>query len=146
MIYRRRLGLAGLALALGLAATAWVAGPARAAPGDLPPRPEPASPAAAGALIQLQVPAGQAGLWTVVQWQDALGGWHPVEGWRGTLDTVHQGTGVKTWWVAPEHLGTGPFRWVAYPDERSNVALAASEPFHLPAAASRKMVIGLARP
>jgi hypothetical protein len=32
-------------------------------------------------------------LWTSVQWQDAGGEWHAVEGWQGTLDGVRLGDG-----------------------------------------------------
>lgn len=85
-----------------------------------------------GASIQLQVAGtnnhpGVNLFWTVVQWQDAHGGWHTVDGWQGTLDDgVH-----KTWWVAPKDFATGPFRWVVY-EERDGDLLAASYSFQLP--------------
>jgi len=104
-----------------------------------------ASPRAANARIVVRVHFPVAWPWhvvgwqevcTVVQWKDALGGWHAVEGWRGTLDQVSASAdggiaGLKTWWVADEDLGTGPFRWVAYRCEVGH-QLAASEAFHLP--------------
>jgi hypothetical protein len=73
-------------------------------------------------------------LWTVVQWQDAEGIWHDVEGWKGTLDDVTIGedgqvVGHKTWWVSKVHLGEGPFRWLVY---QKSKRLALSETFHLP--------------
>jgi hypothetical protein len=60
-----------------------------------------------GTYIELVAP-GQAGAWSVVQWQDSVGNWHDVEGWRGTLDSQ----GVIRWWVDAKDFGTGPFRWV----------------------------------
>jgi hypothetical protein len=75
--------------------------------------------------IELAVDPALAGLWTVVQWQDRLGGWHDVEGWQGTLDA----DGKKTWWVDKTDLGKGPFRWKIVQDGE---LLAASESFYLP--------------
>src|SRR5687767_12315425 len=59
----------------------------------LPPRePTPSGPdkdkdndkdAPIGAYIELQVQPAQAGLWTVVQWQDSAGVWRNAEGWQG---------------------------------------------------------------
>jgi hypothetical protein len=74
-------------------------------------------------------------LWTEVQWQDDKGEWHAVDGWRGTLDRVIEKEGViigqKTWWVAEDALGTGPFRWQVYQDEGGRL-LTTSNPFDLP--------------
>ena len=74
-------------------------------------------------------------LWTVVQWQDASGNWHDVEGWRGTFDDVVIENGAviaqKVWWVAQVDLGKGPFRWLVYRGQGS-VLLARSTPFYLP--------------
>ena len=67
------------------------------------------------------------GAWTIVQWQDSAGGWHDVEGWRGTLD----GPTLKRWWVADKDFGTGPFRWVVI-QEPSAAPPHISEPFSLP--------------
>ena len=106
----------------------------------LPPRPTPVTPtpvpapvftSPGWAVIELHVQPAQAGRWTVVQWQDALGGWHDVEGWRGTLDEVSNGVGTKKWWVARPNLDTGPFRWVIYQSQGGKL-LAASEAFRLP--------------
>ena len=80
-------------------------------------------------------------LWTTVQWQDARGEWHAVEGWQGTLDGVRLGDGDapigdKTWWAAEDNLGSGPFRWAIYRGEGGGTGrgrlLATSEPFYLP--------------
>lgn len=95
----------------------------------LPPRPTPEptvpSPKPPNGAIELTVEAAPVGLWTIVQWQDALGGWHDVEGWQGTLDDgVH-----KTWWVDKADYGKGPFRWVVIYGE----ATFTSDSFYLPA-------------
>ena len=91
-----------------------------------PPRPT-ATPAPRGAIIELHVESAPAGLWTVVQWQDALGGWHDVGGWQGTLDAGDR----KTWWVDEDDYGKGPFRWMV---TQGGELMATSEPFYLPEA------------
>jgi len=108
----------------------WLGGPLPAV--ALPPRPEPQpaatpSPKPVGGAIELRVaPAGRA-LWTVVQWQDSLGGWHDVEGWQGMLD----GSDDKTWWVHRADFGKGPFRWAMYQGVGGEW-VATSEGFYLP--------------
>ena len=104
----------------------------------LPPRPEP-TPAPnpiAGGGIELRVQSTQAIDWasvqTLVQWQDGLGSWHDVEGWRGTLDELYSDGGRKTWWMSKEHFGTGPFRWAIY---KGDETLATSESFAMPKSA-----------
>ena len=118
----------------------WGASLAQAAPSALPPRPTPATPtpvppqvytSPGWAVIELHVQPPQAGQWTVVQWQDAHGGWHDVEGWRGTLDEVSNGVGKKKWWVARSNFDTGPFRWMIYQNQGGRL-LAASQVFRLP--------------
>ena len=107
---------------------------------DLPPRftptPTPTRRSATGGSIELRVQSDQAGPWTavetVVQWQDGLGDWHDVDGWRGTLDQFYTDGGRKTWWVSERDFGTGPFRWVVYEGDDT---LAVSESFYLPASA-----------
>jgi hypothetical protein len=98
---------------------------------QLPPRPEPRQPTARPpklyGAIELHVTSAQPGLWIVVQWQDAFGDWHDVEGWQGTLDEGD----LKTWWVDEDDLGKGPFRW----DLRQGIggaSVAVSESFYLP--------------
>lgn len=109
----------------------------------MPPRPpRPTSPPAAASpdrtLIVLSLslpaeatPATWQELWTVVQWQDAMGEWHDVEGWRGTLDEVALGIGKKCWVVDDKDLGDGPFVWLVYA-RPGGALVAASFPFYLP--------------
>ncbi len=50
-----------------------------------------------------------------VQWGDAIGGWHRVDGWSGSLDQITpQGVPFKRYTVFPSNYGQGPFRWVIY--------------------------------
>lgn len=104
----------------------------------LPSRPKPDRAAEAerpvGAYIELRVQPAQAGLWSVVQWQDAAGNWHDVEGWRGTVE------GVRVWWVAEADFGKGPFRWVIYQGQ-DGPRLATSTPFNLPSEANQTVQI-----
>jgi hypothetical protein len=126
-------------------------GVAHAAPPPLPPLPPPPSQAQAaparftGGFIELRAqfpPAWQwkrahwQELWTVVQWLDEWGRWRNVEGWQGSLDEVvtdEGGTvvGHKTWWVAKDDLGRGPFRWRVYRSQ-GGWLLATSQTFDLP--------------
>lgn len=130
-------------IALSTLSLVLLQGPLRtqAAPQALPPRPTVApSPTPtvhatdddddsprAGATIELQASTAPAPTWTVVQWQDAQGDWHDVEGWQGTLDD-----GVKRWWVAPADFRTGPFRWRIYAEKGGDV-WGTSDWFDLPA-------------
>ncbi|MCB9422809.1 MAG: hypothetical protein H6667_23620 [Ardenticatenaceae bacterium] len=105
----------------------------------LPPRPtavpSPVHTKLDGGFLELQIEGSVvAGIWTVVQWQDALGDWHEVTGWQGTLDEGY----TKTWWVGPEDLGTGPFRWEIQLDE---AVLATSEEFSLPAQPGERQLV-----
>ncbi len=78
---------------------------------NLPPRPTPSANVPAGdSYILLHTDAAPSGAWSIVEWKDAAGDWHVVDGWQGTLDEG----GVKRWWVAPTDRGKGPFRWVVY--------------------------------
>lgn len=79
-------------------------------------------------------------MWTVIQWQDAAGNWHTVEGWQGTLDEMVNTEGVKTWWVARPEWGKGPFRWMVY-ERRGGRLLAPSAPFKLPSAQDQRIGI-----
>lgn len=123
-----------LAAALGLFAFVVSLSLAPGTVSALPPRPTAvptptvaSSSAAAGASIQLRVTSASPNVWTVVQWQDALGGWHDVEGWRGSLDDGS----LKTWWVNQADFGKGPFRWLVYGADRSK-PLGTSASFNLP--------------
>lgn len=90
-----------------------------------------ATPASAsglsGAFIELEAKPMRAGLWTRVQWQDALGNWHAVAGWQGAFNPDQR----VLWYVGAEHLGKGPFRWLVYEGETGGL-LATSDPFDLP--------------
>src|SRR5512138_3173076 len=95
-----------LGLLCGLVIVTWLAVPTQSsAVHALPPRPTPITPTPTaapasyvreGGLIELHVHPIQTGLWTLIQWQDAGGQWHDVNGWQGTLDGDFQ-----VWWVAP---------------------------------------------
>jgi hypothetical protein len=98
----------------------------------LPPRPtvEPAKTKQPGAYIQLQLSGaaiGTEGVWTIVQWVDEFGVWNDVTGWQGTVEL----DGTQTWWVAPEDMGSGPFRWRTLSSPTGGV-LATSDEFMLP--------------
>jgi hypothetical protein len=117
----------------------------------LPPRPtpEPATESGdAGAPLELHLRLSPARLarwqtiWTVIQWQDAVGAWHDVEGWRGSLDQVVNGEGQKIWWVYQRDLGTGPFRWLVY-DRPGGKLLAKSSSFNLPGVSGQTVAITL---
>jgi hypothetical protein len=128
--------------ALALVATAIVAQPAWA---QLPPRPE--EDGLEGASIQLWVEYPRNWPWgsvhwqqvvTAVEWRDGAYSWHQVEGWQGAPDQVHitqqlTVVALKTWWVAEDDLGTGPFRWTVRLAEGGDV-LGTTEPFTLPMA------------
>lgn len=92
----------------------------------LPPRPDSRPASIKGASIELHVEGLGPDMWAVVQWQDGLGGWHDVDGWRGELEEQR-----VTWWVSPEHFGDGPFHWVVYRGTDGEV-LTTSESFDLP--------------
>ena len=117
---------------------------AQAAPPALPPRPTPLPTLSLrqermllyDSRIQLIVSPARAKLWTVIQWQDAFGNWHDVEGWRGTLDDVVGSQGEQVWWVAQADRGAGPFRWLVY-DRLGGKLLARSELFNLPTASGQ---------
>jgi hypothetical protein len=124
-----------IGLLCGLVVMTWLAAPTRSAVQALPPRPTPATitPTAApssyvreGGLIELHVQPARTGLWTLIQWQDARGQWHDVDGWQGTVDGA-----IQIWWVAPRDFGKGPFRWQIY-QSRGGRLLANSPSFSLP--------------
>jgi hypothetical protein len=84
--------------------------------------------AANGAHIELRVQPGLGGAWTVVQWQDGMGRWHDVDGWRAQIESDQ----AVNWWVAPKHLDTGPYRWLVYREQDRRAVVWASELFYLP--------------
>ncbi len=82
-------------------------------------------------FIVLQMAASSpvpADLWTQVEWQDVAGVWSNVDGWAGNFNE----NGQVIWWVAPEHEGTQPFRWVVYESEMNKTAVSTSPSFTLP--------------
>ena len=91
-----------------------------------------------GAYIALQVQPASSELWTVVQWQDSAGGWHDVEGWRGTLDS----SGYRRWWVAAKDFNTGPFWWVVKRGANGPV-VGTSDPFTLPGQANSTLQVSV---
>jgi len=138
IIIRIAIGLGLTCLVLAVAA---LASPTQLAAQGLPPRPtltpQPTPTAASsaqteGALIELYVPTRQMTLWTVVEWQDSLGGWHTVEGWQGILDEINSADmGRKVWWVSRAEMGKGPFRWQVYQSQNGPL-LVTSRLFDLP--------------
>jgi hypothetical protein len=95
----------------------------------------PTSPPAGGAITLYAFPV-QPELWTVVQWQDAQGGWHPVEEWQGTFNKENQ----VVWGVAPDDQGKGPFRWAIYRGQDGPL-VATSDSFYLPDSADKSVWI-----
>lgn len=102
--------------------------------------PSSSRPSDEGAAIELRVQflAGsppsvewREGLWTMVQWQDGLGEWHDVHGWRAKLDQVQGDEGEKVWYLAEDRFGEGPFSWAIYPDPEGEF-IAQSAPFYMP--------------
>ncbi len=96
---------------------------------DWPERPEdesapPSGPGKVGAGIELWVSGAVGPVSAVVQWQDGLGTWHDIDGWRGEVedDTV-------LWFVAEKDFSTGPYRWVVYDDTGT---LGTGESFDMP--------------
>ena len=120
--------------------------PAAALPPRPSPPPTPAPPPPAGGLITLaavaQSPLIPGELWTRVQWQDPQGNWREVDGWRGAFDNNL----TVTWWVAPEDLNTGPFRWLVYANQSGGKAIAISEPFDLPPAPGQTTAVTVTLP
>ena len=90
------------------------------------------------AFIELYVEPVQSGLWAVVQWQDAAGTWHDVEGWRDAL-----AGGYQQWALFPPEYGRGPFRWAIY-EGAGGKLLAASAPFDLPSMNMTRVTVSVA--
>jgi hypothetical protein len=89
--------------------------------------PIPAAPPAGGAITLRAYPV-EPDYWTAVEWQDAQGGWHIVEGWQAPFDDQNQ----VAWGVGTDNLGKGPFRWAIYQGQGGPL-VATSESFYLPA-------------
>ncbi|MBN1889706.1 MAG: hypothetical protein JW850_17045 [Thermoflexales bacterium] len=104
--------------------------------------PAPSSPPEGGQIVLCVRGDVRPTVWTVVQWQDGLGDWHDVEGWRGTLDEVASGEGKKTWWVGRADLGHGLFRWLVY-ERLDGHLLAHSASFNLPPVPGQTALVDL---
>jgi len=79
----------------------------------------------------------------MVQWQDSAGVWRDVQGWQGSFDAVSQGEGSKTWWVAQQDWGKGPFRWELC-QQSTGAMLATSDPFYLPGGPNQRVQVHVA--
>jgi hypothetical protein len=152
----------GLAVAIGLLALClpWQGLGAVQAEPLLPPRPtpppvQPGSPPVPGSsegprsgpfiilVVDWANPAGDLAsrwqqLWTVVEWVDAQGQWHLVEGWQGNLDEPYR----KIWGVSEKDLGKGPFHWVVL-DRQGGEVVGVSAPFYLPRAPNDSTIVHL---
>ncbi|MFP4343445.1 MAG: hypothetical protein ACLFU8_02020 [Anaerolineales bacterium] len=114
----------------------------------LPPRPDPTATAIVvpgggdaepgSIVLQVAVPADEsrppADLWSEVEWVDAQGDWHVVEGWRAPLERGYR----RSWGVLPRDFGKGPFRWALYEGSEGEL-LDVSAPFHLPGSRSESV-------
>jgi len=119
-----------------------------------PPEPV-APPPPAGVNIILDVRLGETRAanwflyWTVVQWQDAEGNWHTIDGWQGNFDQAspagNEAKVLKTWWASDDLLGRGPFRWLVY-DSREGRVIGQSEPFKMPTSAGQNAVVTISVP
>lgn len=87
--------------------------------------PAPISPTS-GAYIRLEIMPEGLVYWTEIEWQDGLGDWHKVDGWRGstTNDQIQ-------WFVGSELLGSGPFRWLVFSEE-NEMLLGVTNQFCMP--------------
>ena len=146
---------AGKALLLlgGIVAFLLLAAPVQADT-RLPPRPPlpqptvtpPAPPAPAllvtpgepapGAHIWLIAVDAPGGAWARVEWQATDDTWHEVAGWQADLLPGRS----QRWWVAPQHFGAGPFRWVVT-QEKDGPVWSVSQPFLLPGEADSLLVV-----
>ena len=131
---------AALILLTGLL-TLVVPAPGAANADGLPPRETPTSGGGGGqgggiggAFIELVTPGTVAGSWAIVQWSDANGDWHDVEGWRGWA-----GDSCR-WWVHAKDFGRGPFRWVVTQEPGGPVVQSSAE-FFLPVYAGQTVLI-----
>jgi hypothetical protein len=96
-------------------------------PTPQPPTVQLLYPELKGAFIELHAQPLRSGLWTRIQWQDAFGGWHDIEGWQGSFNEDQR----VLWYVGEENLGAGPFRWLVYEYQGAEL-LTVSAPFNLP--------------
>ncbi len=67
------------------------------------------------ATITVYARGGALGQRVAVQWGDAIGGWHTVDGWTAALDHLTpQGVPFQRFTVLSSNYGQKPFRWVIY--------------------------------
>ena len=119
-----------LAAASNTAAVSWPTRPPTATLSSMSSKVE-------GGFIKLNIMPPQSDLWTQIQWRDDKGIWHDVDGWGGTPIENH----VVHWYVGPEHLGKGPFRWQILTQERT--LLANTELFSLPEKAGQILTLNI---
>jgi hypothetical protein len=100
---------------------------ATAAATPAPPTAELLYPNLTGAFIELTAEPMQPNLWTRLQWQDASGNWHDIEGWQGSFNPDQR----VLWYIGSEQLGAGPFRWLV-DESQGGERLGMSQPFNLP--------------
>ena len=113
---------------------------------DLPPRPTtlPATPEPnaatkpGGGWIQVRV-SNATTQSVIVQWQDTLGAWNDVSGWRGQFDTIENSVGIKTWWVDQSLFGAPNFRWMVL--DANGKALVPSPVFALPTEKNQSVLV-----
>lgn len=80
--------------------------------------------------------------WTKVQWQNASGNWIDVDGWQGSFHPESSDSSLFVeWWVGPEIMGDGPFRWVIYADGYANQYLSTTRTFSLPQTNLQSIVV-----
>ena len=122
---------------VALLLTLLVAVPVLANP-TLPPRPS-VPVILTGGTIKLTVDGTQViadGTHTVVQWQDGITGeWEDVEGWQATFDHTRK----IVWWVAPEHMGQGNYRWLVFDSDDNQLAM--TETFNLPSSSWEPLIL-----
>jgi hypothetical protein len=98
-------------------------------------------PKLTGAFIELHAEPLRPGLWTRVQWQDALGNWQDIEGWQGSFNEDQR----VLWYVGEEQLGEGPFRWLVYESQGGDL-LAVSGSFSLPSRGGEMLGVEVSLP
>lgn len=90
-----------------------------------------------GAYIRLQISPSNQVYWTEIEWQDDLGSWHRVNGWKGNTTA-----GNVQWFVGPELFQAGPFRWLVFSEENGDF-LVTTRQFCLPAYANEIMILAV---
>jgi hypothetical protein len=94
-----------------------------------------------GTYIRLAVKPSNQIYWTEIEWQDGLGKWHKVDGWKGSTTSLTNDESIQ-WFMDANLFQAGPFRWLVYSEENGRL-LKFSEPFCLPGAATEILMINL---